>query len=959
MLPLSTSLLTVAVLLLPATTAPAARGKITEADRQWWAYQPVPESVAVPRPAVKDARLERWARNGTDAFVLEGLLAAGLEPAPEAPREVLVRRLYLDVLGLPPTAQQVEAFVNDAAPDAWERLVDQVLESPHYGERWARHWLDLVRYADSDGYKADDYRPNAWRYRDYVIRAFNEDKPFDRFVLEQLAGDELFPDNPEALIATGYFRCGIYEYNNRDVVGQWTAILNDITDTTADVFLGMGLQCARCHDHKFDPLLQRDYFRLQAFFAPLELPERTEAVTAAERQAWQKRQAEWEAATADIRRQIDAIEQPHREKAQQDATIKFPPETRAIMAKTEAQRTPAETPLFELAWRQVTYEWSHLDTRIKGAEKEKIVTLRKQLAQFDNIKPAPLPTAMTVRDAGAAAPPVTIPAHEKEEPIEAGFPTILDPAPAVVHPVSGSTGRRAALAKWIASAANPLTARVMVNRIWQQHFGRGLCSTTSDFGTLGDKPSHPALLDWLTRDFVSGGWHCKRLHRLILTSAAWRQSSASTVAEHARLTDPENRLLWRWNTRRLDSEQIRDAIFSATGELDLAAGGPGVDSTKPRRAVYLKVLRNVRDPLADVFDSPQNFNSTPARNTTTTAVQSLLLSNSRFLMDRAAAMSQRLLTAHGGDDRALVEAAWQAATGHHPATNELEEALTFLREQQQTQGEKPAQTDSFIVDSMPQRDGKAAVLSPGSAQERLIVTEGGMTLPDGDFSVEAVVLLRSVFADGRVRTVASQWNGDRTQQGWALGVTGQQSRRKPQTPVLQLIGKDKDGRVVEESVFSDIVLQMDRSYYIAVSVHADPNGQGTGSFFVKDLANDDEPLQSAVVPHPVAEMVKPAFPLVIGDSGGRTRLSWDGLIDEVRIRRGCLTEATLSLRMPAITPDTIACWQFEPAGGFRRDSVSKEETIRAVRAAESGARESAIADLCHTLLSSSSLLYVE
>ena len=948
------SLVTLA-LLLPAS-APADRGTITEEDKKWWAWQPVPESVPVPQERANDERLQKWARNGLDAFILEKLTAAGLEPATEAPKEVLVRRLYLDLLGLPPTAAQSQEFVNDNAPDAWERLVDSLLASPHYGERWARHWLDLVRYADSDGYKADDYRPDAWRYRDYVIAAFNNDKPFDRFVLEQLAGDELFPDNPEAVIATGYLRCGIYEYNNRDAAGQWTAILNDITDTTSDVFLGMGLQCARCHDHKFDPILQRDYFRMQAFFAPLQWPERTVAATVAEKAEWQKKQDVWEAATAEIRAQIEAIEQPLRVKAAKDATEKFPPETRAIMAKSAAERTPAERPVFDLAFRQVTYEWDHLDNRIKGADKEKIVALRKELGKFDNLKPAPLPAAVAARDMSAEAPPVTIPQREKAGTVEAGFPTILDPSPAAVVPGAQSTGRRSALAKWIASPANPLTARVMMNRVWQQHFGRGLSSTVSDFGTLGEKPSHPALLDWLARRFMAGGWQFKQIHRLIVTSAAWRQSSSSTVTEHAHLTDPENRLLWRWNTRRMDSEQIRDAIFAATGELDLTAGGPGSDATKPRRAVYVKVLRNVRDPLADVFDAPQNFNSTPTRDTTTTATQSLLLANSRFLMDRAGAMAAKLTATHD-DDRALIEAAWQATTGKRPTTDEMDDALAFL--QSQKDAAPPPQAGEFIADSMPQREGKAAVLSPGTAQERLVITENGMALPDGDFTIETVVLLHSVFPDGRVRTIASQWNGDRTQPGWALGVTGHGSRRKPQMPVLQLIGRHADGSVVEEPVFSDIPLQLDRSYFIAAAVHPDINGKGTVTFFVKDLANDDELLQTAVVPHPIAEPLKPAFPLVIGDAEGRTRRQWDGLIDEVRIRRGCVGEQTLSLKSPAVTPDTIACWQFEPVTGYRHDSVSKTETIRATHTAESTAREAAVTDLSHTLLSSSGLLYVE
>ncbi len=942
-------------ILLPLTPSWGARGKITDEDRQWWAYQPVPAEVKVPAVESKDERLQRWPRNEVDAFILQRLLAAGLEPAAEAPREVLARRLYLDVTGLPPSAEQARAFIDDTAPDAWERLVDTLLASPHYGERWARHWLDLVRYADSDGYKADDYRPDAWRYRDYVIAAFNADKPYDRFILEQLAGDELFPDNPEALIATGYLRCGIYEYNNRDAAGQWAAMLDDITDTTSDVFLGMGLQCARCHDHKFDPLLQRDYYRMQAFFAPLHMPEKSVAATAAERAAWQQKQDAWEQATASIRAQIEAIEKPYRERARADATSKFPPETQAIMNKPAAERTPAERPVFELAWRQVTYEWDRLETKIRGSDKEKWVALRKELAAFDHLKPAPLPSAMLARDMSAAAPEVFIPGGAKAGAVAPGFPVILDASAAAVDAKPESTGRRAALAKWIASPANPLTARVMVNRVWQQHFGRGLSSTSSDFGTLGDKPSHPELLDWLARRFMNDGWSVKRLHRLILTSAAWRQGGAGPGAEHARQADPENRLLWRWNTRRMDSEQIRDAIFAASGELDLTPGGPGSDAAKPRRSVYVRVLRNVRDPLADAFDAPQHFNSMPLRDTTTTATQSLFMANGRFLLERAEAMARHLIREHAGD-RALVEAAWRATAGKLPATDELEESLAFL---QSCKDATPPPSGEFIAEAMPQRAGKAAVLVPETDQERLVVKEGGMSLPAGDFSIEAVVLLHSIFSDGRVRTIASQWNNDRAQPGWALGVTGAKSRRKPQVPVLQLIGKNAAGQVVEEPVFSDIQLQLDRSYYIAASISAGAGGPGSVTFYVKDLANDDEPLQTAVVPHPLVELTPPAFPLVIGDAEGGTRRQWDGLIDEVRIRRGALTEESLSLKNPAITEDTVACWQFEPGSGYRHDAVSGKETILPAQTKAGSAREAAVTDFCHALLSSSAMLYIE
>ena len=636
----SLRLLTAVLALASTLRLKAGRGTITDEDRNWWAYRMLPAQVPVPQPA--DA--EKWVRNAVDAFILEVLRSAGLEPAADASREVLGRRLYLDVTGLPPSAAEADAFINDVAPDAWERLVDRLLDSPRYGEKWGRHWLDLVRYADSDGYKADDYRPDAGRYRDYVIASFNEDKPYDRFVMEQLAGDELDPDNPDAVTATGYLRCGIYEYNNRDAAGQWEAMLNDITDTTADVFLGLGLQCARCHDHKFDPLLQKDYYRLQAFFAPLEMPEHSAVANPQDRAVWQEKLGAWEVATAEIRQQIEEVERPHRERIRKDATEKFPPETQEIMARPAAEQTAEERPVFELAWRQVTYEWDRLDGRIKGSEKEKLLALRKELAEFDSLKPAPLPAAMTGRDMSARAPRVTIPGNAGAGEIALGFLTILQPKPAPVTPLARSTGRRSALAKWIASPENPLTARVLVNRVWQQHFGRGLSATTSDFGTLGEIPSHPALLDWLARRFIADGWSAKKLHRLILNSAAWRQSTISSVEEKGRLADPENRLLWRWNTRRLDYEQIRDSIHAATGELNMTAGGPGADHTKPRRAVYLKVLRNVRDLLADVFDAPQHFNSTPTRDTTTTAAHGGGGGKPRFC--RGASDSGKSIRAH-------------------------------------------------------------------------------------------------------------------------------------------------------------------------------------------------------------------------------------------------------------------------------------------------------------------------
>ncbi|MES2709040.1 MAG: DUF1553 domain-containing protein [Verrucomicrobiota bacterium] len=948
------TLLSLAALPLQPPQALAARGELSAGDRAWWSFQPVTDPAP---PEVRDAV---WGKSPVDRFIFDALEKAGLTPAMEAPKATLVRRLYFDLLGLPPSKEEVEAFVSDTAPDAWERLVDRVLDSPRHGERQARLWLDLVRYAESDGYKADAFRPDAWRYRDYVIAAFNTDKPYDRFISEQLAGDELFPDDPQALIATGYLRHWIYEYNNRDAVGQWNVILNDITDTTADVFMGLGLQCARCHDHKFDPLLQKDYYRLQAFFAAVEPKEGTVILSPGALAARQAKQEAWEAATADVRQRIEILRAPGMAKAKKTAMDLFPPETQALLGMPAESRTPWQRQIATIAWDQVLFEYAQVDARIKGEDRQKLVVLRKELAAFDSLKPEPLATASTAADVGPVPPELKIPRREADGDIPPGIPTVLNPAPAEVKPLPRSTGRRSALAAWLASPSNPLTARVMVNRVWQQHFGQGLSTTASDFGHLGDKPSHPALLDWLAHRLVADGWSLKKLHRVMLTSRAWRQSHVSSCGEKAKLADPSNRLLWRWTTRRLEAEQIRDAVFSATGELDLKAGGPSVDSGKPRRTIYTKVLRNTRDPLTDVFDAPQNFNSTPSRDTTTTATQSLFLANSRFMSDRAEAMA-RDLTDRLPDDGDRVEAAWWRTAGRAPTTDEREESLAFLASRTADDPEKTSADGALVTESMPQRNGKAVALSPGGAQERL--TAEAPALPVGDFTVESVVLLNSVQENGNLRTITGQWSGDKTRPGWVLGVTGQKSQRKPRMPVLQLCGPGADGgAVVYEPVFSDFQMELDRSYYLAAAVHpAGAAGAGSVTFYLKDLANDDLPMLTSTVPQPVAAVTPPPGPLFIGAAGDSKGHLWDGLIDEVRISRGLLTETELALRRPAGTERTVASWSFEPAAGTLTESVSGRESIRLPSAAAAAAlpKEEALADFCQAMLSSSAMLYVE
>ncbi len=955
------------------------RGKITDEDRKWWAFQPLAKPVP---PTVAD---QGWARNDLDRFIFQKLEQSGLKPSGEASRRALARRAYFDLTGLPPTPSEMDSFVGDKSADAYEKLVDQLLASPRYGERWARHWLDLVRYADSDGYRIDDFRPTAWRYRDYVIDAFNRDKPYDEFVREQLAGDEMRPRTPERMIATGYLRHWIYEYNNRDVVGQWNTILNDLTDTTSDVFLGLGMQCARCHDHKFDPILQKDYYRLQAYFAPFLPREDIDVATEAERAAHRQTMAKWEEMTKEVRAEIAALEVPHRKKADELILPKFPEETLALIEKPVAQRTPLEHQIAELAYRQVTYE--HYRMKVTGADKEKHVALLKKLASFDEFKPAPLPQALLVTDVGASAPPLFIP-KKPPTPVEPGLLTILDEKPMTILPVPGltnSTGRRTALAQWLTEPENPLTTRVIVNRVWQYHFGHGLSRTASDFGKLGEMPSHPELLDWIARRFVTEGWSLKKLHRMILTSATYRQASESVISRSvisqassdgrtdslntdslitsAKKLDPENRLLWHGPMRRLDAEQIRDSILAVTGELQADAGGPATDAFKARRSIYTKVLRNNRDPLLDVFDAPQHFTSTSQRDTTTTPVQSLLLINSPYMLQRAQAMAGRLQKSGAKNDGELITTAYQLAFSRAPSATELGSAQKFLREQQARVNLEKASSAAagFIADKIPYRDGKAAVMAPRSAQERLMVANHD-SFPAEDFTVEAFVLLRSLYEGSEVRTIVSHWGGKNTEPGWALGVSSLKSLRRPQTLVLQLSGKDADGKKLYEPIFSDLHINLNKPYFIAVTVNLTNTSEGGVTFYAKDLSNDDEPMQVAKIAHRVVSGHRSPVAFTIGGRGVDKSHLWDGLIDDVRLSRAVLRQEQLLLTSEALTAATCGYWQFEAKPSVFRDSSPNKNDIKpllASRAVTTDRKTAALTDFCQVLLNANEFLYVE
>lgn len=926
-------------------------------DRAWWALQPL-KNIS---PPAADSQAKSWARNEIDLFVVAAMKKEGLTPAPEADRLTLIRRLSFDLIGLPPTQEQISEFLNDASPNAWENLVDRMLNSPQYGERWARHWLDVVRYADSDGYRIDHYRPDSWRYRDYVIRSLNQDKPYDRFVQEQLAGDELFPDNPDALVATGYLRHWIYEYNNRDARGQWDLILNEVTDTTGDVFLGVGMQCARCHDHKFDPILQKDYYRLRAFFEPIRPMDKTVIASTAEQQAWQEQQSKWEEATADVRAKIAEIESPWRDIAKKDAIDKFPADIQALLQSDFETLAPGDRQVYEIAYRQIDYEYDGLDNRIKGAEKERLLELRRELAKFDSLKPAPMPTALVVTDIGSAAPETRIP--KKKEVTGPGVLSILDPAEmSVAMPENRlTTGRRSALARWLTSPENPLTARVMVNRVWQAHFGRGLAQNASDFGTLGGPPTHPELLDWLSRHFVAQGWRLKDLHRLIVTSATWRQSSEHPQLADYQLIDPQNRLYWRATVRRLDAEQIRDAILMASGQLNPQAGGPGVQSDVPRRSIYLRVMRNERDSLLDVFDLPLFFNSTSSRDTTTSPVQSLMLFNSQLMLNHATQLAAAVQKSHEAEPD--FEQLWLRTFGRTPTAVETEEARSFLTQQSELMvAERAAQQTGgdFPIGRLPHRDGQAILINPQDKPARMS-TEATASMPLSQFSVEACFQIRSIQDTGAVRTVAANWDGRPATSGWAFGVTGKASRRKPQTLVLQLFGKTVKGELKEAALFSDQHVELNTPYFAAFTVKlATADGPGEVVFYLKNLANDDEPMQTAVVPHEICEPLANELPLTLGYRQGSADSLFDGLIDDVRWTAKALAVDELLLNRDTILPETLAHWKFESVPGVLTDSSAHQRQLlmsSGDKPAQTPA-QAALVDLCHILLNSSEFLYV-
>ncbi len=692
--------------IIPLIVAGVVAGPPSSFQQRDWPFCPL------VRPAVPRVQNTDWSENLLDEFVLRSLEQAKLTPNAPADRLTLLRRLSYDLIGLPPTVAEQQAFLADASPDAYERLVDRLLGSPHYGERWAQHWLDVVRYADTTGFKADRMRPDLHKYRDYVIRSLNQDLPYDSFVRQQIAGDELEPDNPDALIATGLNRLYPEDTQTSDFPQARQDILDDVTEVAGFAFLGLTMGCAKCHDHKFDPIKQTDYFRLQAFFAPMLPRDDTVAVRRAEQLEHGRKLAEWEAATKSIRAEMDSLVAEVREKVIDEAVESYDAVTQQAIDTRPQDRTCYQKQLVALAQHVLNWATRRAPSRLQGEAKERYDSLAKQLATYDQRKPPALPTALSVSDGDDEAPATfVLAAGNRTKPlyeVKPAFPEFLDPiAPDISRPEhrAESTGRRSALANWLSQPDHPLTARVMVNRIWQHHFGRGIVGTPNDFGAAGERASHPELLDWLACEFVAGGWQIKPLHRLIVMSATYRQSSHLDAADpnHARAAavDPDNKLVWRFRRHRLDGEQLRDTLLAVSDRLNRQMFGPAVKPDLPaearisryaweveadasrhdKRSIYVVAFRGFHYPLFSMFDRPDGLNSCAQRAATTTAPQALALLNGELTLAQARAWSSRLIQRHGENSDALVRDAFATALGRPASDSEVAASRRFLAEQ--------------------------------------------------------------------------------------------------------------------------------------------------------------------------------------------------------------------------------------------------------------------------------------
>ncbi|MBI1344689.1 DUF1553 domain-containing protein [bacterium] len=674
------------------TTAPATPHhgvpQVNEETKNHWSFR------RIVRPEVPTVDRTDWVRNPIDAFILAKFEAAGLSPNPPALPQPLIRRLHYDLLGLPPSLELVQRFEADDSDATYQAIIRELLDSPHHGEHYARYWLDVVRYAESNSYERDNPKPFVWRYRDYVIDFFNSDRGYDEFIKEQLAGDEFAERSSRALIATGYYRLGLWDDEPVDAELAFYDGLDDLVGTTSQAFLGLTMNCARCHDHKLDPLPQKDYYSFAAFFRntrhygqrsddsvyaasirSIATPEE-EAMFAVEKQQWDER-------VGTLRKQLDEIE-----------------------ARVRPMLQGGEKDDFENDSQRLRVIRKHAGEWLPREEVETYAQIRKTWNDLRNHPPRSGAQALCITEHGPQAPAthVLIRGSHKApgDVVEPAFPVVLSPpSPHIQPPANGqSTGRRTALAEWIASPQNPLTARVMVNRIWQWHFGRGLVTSPNDFGLKGEAPSHPELLDWLAAEFMEHGWSLRHLHHLILTSNTYRISSAPN--DEALAKDPQNHLFWRFDMRRLRAEELRDSILAENDSLNLETMyGPSIYPTiekevlagqsqpgrnweqsspddKRRRSIYIHIKRSLTVPLLANFDVAEADVTCPVRFATTQPTQALTMLNSAFLLEEAQRLAD-VVQQDAGDDRASqVTEALRRVLQREPTSEEIQRGLIMF-----------------------------------------------------------------------------------------------------------------------------------------------------------------------------------------------------------------------------------------------------------------------------------------
>ncbi|MDE2755434.1 MAG: DUF1549 and DUF1553 domain-containing protein, partial [Acidobacteriota bacterium] len=718
--------------------APYPEAGAATGEPSWW-------SLKKPRrPAVPE--LEEAPSNPIDAFILAKLREKGLEPAPATDKATLLRRAYFDLLGLPPTPAQVDRYLENTSADAFEELIDELLASSHYGERWGRHWLDVVRYADSAGFEGDVFYPNAWRYRDYVIKSFNEDKPYDRFLQEQIAGDELFPNNlemegfydlapeklehMEARIGTTLYTFGPeIQESHLDSERLRYERLTDAVDTTSAAFMGLTLECSRCHDHKFDPFTQKDYFQLQAVFAASSrktIPVVSSMSTGHRREDYHRM-----IALAEARASYRRFEKQVKDRVIEIRKKDYPPEVVRAYEVPMKERTARELEL--AAPLTQFYTEMNIEDHLTDGEKTRHRNSMQKLARA--VLDVPLKDAShhVKYDGFFDVPSATVLGHLKpelvpdtyllnrgelslkREIVEPGLPAALrdDSVPDRLSMGPHGPRYRKHFALWLTRPTHPLTARVMVNRIWQGHFGQGLVRTSNDFGRQGDRPSHPELMDWLATEFVDRGWSVKSMHRLIMLSDAYRRDSRFASATH-RQRDPDNRLLWRMNRRRLEGEAVWDSLHAVAGNLNPTMGGrPAIPPLskvemsslriKPwwavsedpaagrRRGVYILARRNFTFPMFDKFDVPNSSVSCAGREVTTVAPQALWSLNNGASFRQARVLADRLVREAGANPDDQVDLAWRLVLARPPSAEERQEAITLLSRLASSNGSQASQ----------------------------------------------------------------------------------------------------------------------------------------------------------------------------------------------------------------------------------------------------------------------------